>query len=153
MLERLFYYEMPVHHADGEYMLDTIGAQDVMAWETQGRVAARDQEHLGTTDEGIILYRQMLKRELRKVELAQDPLGTVRDPAKNVRIEFAIERDKSQLTDGFDRVVQRSGIRYSPIVDDLRAVFANYNGKRFEASLRTPERGERILAATSASSE
>jgi 5,5'-dehydrodivanillate O-demethylase len=138
LMERLYLYEQPVRDAHGQYVLDTIGVQDVMAWETQGRVAKRERERLGTTDEGVILYRQMLKRELAKVEAGLDPLGTVRDPAKNVLIQFPIERDKSNFTDGFDRVVRRSGIRWSPIVEDLRKLFAAYNGAKLERALKEP---------------
>ncbi len=129
---------MPVRDERGTYMLDTIGVQDVMAWESQGNIAKRDLERLGTTDEGVILYRQMLKRELAKVEADEDPMGTLRDPARNTLIQFAVERDKSNFTDGFDSVVRRSGLRSSPIVDDLRKVFAAYNGAKFKRSLEEP---------------
>jgi 5,5'-dehydrodivanillate O-demethylase len=138
LLDRLYFHEMPVRDERGDYMLDTIGVQDVMAWESQGNIAKRDLERLGTTDEGVILYRQMLKRELAKVEAGLDPMGTLRDPARNTLIQFAVERDKSNFTDGFDRVVRRSGLRSSPIVDDLRKLFASYNGAKFERSLRQP---------------
>ena len=35
-------------------------------------------------------------------------------------------------------LVRRSGLRSSPIVDDLRKLFASYNGAKFERSLRQP---------------
>jgi 5,5'-dehydrodivanillate O-demethylase oxygenase subunit len=138
LLDRLYFHEMPVRDEHDAYMLDTIGVQDVMAWESQGNIAKRDLERLGTTDEGVILYRQMLKRELARIEAGHDPMGTLRDPARNTLIQFAVERDKSNFTDGFDRVVRRSGLRSSPIVDDLRKLFASYNGAKFERSLRQP---------------
>ena len=138
LFERLFFFEMPVRDERGAYLLDTIPVQDVMAWETPGAVARRDLERLGTTDEGIILYRRLLQREMAKVAAGVDPLGMVRDPARNVVIQFPIERDKSNFTDGFDRVIRRSGMRRSPIVEDLRALFAAYNGAKFERSLTEP---------------
>jgi 5,5'-dehydrodivanillate O-demethylase len=138
LLERVSFYQLPVRDARGEYMLDTIGVQDVMAWETQGARAKRELEKLGTTDEGVIMWRRLLERELKKVEAGQDPMGVIRDPARNELIEFAIERDKSNFTDGFDRVLQRSTIRSAPIAGDLRALFASFNGARFEMSLREP---------------
>jgi 5,5'-dehydrodivanillate O-demethylase len=138
LLERVSFYQMPVRDANGEYVLDTIGVQDVMAWETQGARAKRDLEKLGTTDEGVIMWRQLLKRELEKVEAGVDPMGVIRDPAKNALIEFKVERDKSNFTDGFDRVLKRSSLRSAPIAGDLRKLFAAYNGARLEKSLRQP---------------
>ena len=114
-----------------------IGVQDVMAWETQGRIAKRHLEKLGTTDKGVIMLRQMLKRELAKVEAGEDPMGVVRDPAKNKVLEFAIERDKAHFTDGFERFMRRSPSRYSPFADDLCKLFAAYNGEQLEKSLRS----------------
>jgi 5,5'-dehydrodivanillate O-demethylase len=138
LLDQLYIAEMPVRDERGQYILDTIGVQDVMAWETQGNVARRDLERLGTTDEGIIVYRQMLKRELAKVQSELDPMGTLRDPARNTLIQFPIERDKSNFTDGFDRLVKRSGLRCSPIIEELRTLFREYNGAKLELALREP---------------
>jgi 5,5'-dehydrodivanillate O-demethylase len=136
LLDQLYVAEMPVRDERGGYVLDTIGVQDIMAWETQGHVARRDLERLGTTDEGIIAYRQMLKRELAKVLAGEDPMGTLRDPQRNTLIQFAIERDKSNFTDGFDRLVKRSGLKCSPIVEDLRTIFKAFNGAKLEQALR-----------------
>ena len=65
-------------------------------------------------------------------------MGVVRDPAKNVRIEFAVERDKSNFTDGFDRVLKRSSLRSAPIAEDLRGLFSAYNGERLAKALHEP---------------
>jgi 5,5'-dehydrodivanillate O-demethylase len=138
LLDRVCFYQMPVRDASGEYILDTIGVQDVMAWETQGARAKRELERLGTTDEGVIMWRKLLEREVAKVEAGQDPMGVVRDPAKNVRIEFAVERDKSNFTDGFDRVLKRSSLRSAPIAEDLRGLFSAYNGERLAKALHEP---------------
>src|SRR5581483_8021085 len=54
--------------------------QDHMAWETQGPVADRTQERLATTDRGVVMYREMLLREIRRVQQGHDPLGVIRDP-------------------------------------------------------------------------
>jgi 5,5'-dehydrodivanillate O-demethylase oxygenase subunit len=75
---------------------------------------------------------------LAKVEAGQDPMGVVGDPAKNTRIEFAIERDKSNLSDGFDRALKRSSLRSAPIAGELRTLFATLNGERLAKSLREP---------------
>jgi 5,5'-dehydrodivanillate O-demethylase len=120
-------YEIPVRDAAGEYLLDMTIVQDFMAWEAQGPRAKRNLERLGTTDRGVILFRNMLKRELDRVKAGADPLGTVRDPAKNDAIGFHIERNKAHFTDGFDVVMRRSHVRYSPIAEDLKAMFARFN--------------------------
>src|SRR5207237_10634775 len=54
--------------------------QDHMAWETQGPIADRTVERLATTDRGVIMYREMLAREISKVQEGMDPLGVIRDP-------------------------------------------------------------------------
>jgi hypothetical protein len=45
-----------------------VSAQDSMAWETQGAVTDRTQERLGVGDEGIILFRKMLKEQIENVQ-------------------------------------------------------------------------------------
>jgi 5,5'-dehydrodivanillate O-demethylase len=58
----------------------------MMAWVTQGALTDRTTERLGTSDQGIILFRQLLLDELEKVERGEDPMGVVRDPARNTMI-------------------------------------------------------------------
>ena len=48
----------------------------------------------GHSDEGIILYRKMLKDNLRQMQLGQEPLNVFRDPAEAACIEIVTERDK-----------------------------------------------------------
>jgi len=133
LLERVPFYDIPTRDASGEYMLDIIDVQDVMAWETQGPIAKRELEKLGTTDTGVILFRNLIKRELAKVARGEDPMGTIRDPAKNVRIEFPLERNKAHFLDGFASQVRRTQLRFSPFAEDLCAVFAAYNdGEKFK---------------------
>lgn len=73
------YYDMPLFDEHGDYLVGSINVQDVMAWVTQGPIAQRTREHLGTTDRGIVLLRRMLKEELVKAQAGQDPLGVVRE--------------------------------------------------------------------------
>jgi 5,5'-dehydrodivanillate O-demethylase oxygenase subunit len=60
--------------------MDLVLAQDHMAWETQGPVADREHERLATTDRGVQLYRQLLFREMEKVQRGEDPMAVQRDP-------------------------------------------------------------------------
>jgi len=102
----------------GAYLLDLIDAQDIAAWITQGTIAKRDREKLGTTDTGIILYRSMLRREMAKVANGEDPIGTVRDVAKHATISFPLERDKAHFTDGFNSLLpaRRCATRRLPAI-------------------------------------
>jgi 5,5'-dehydrodivanillate O-demethylase oxygenase subunit len=126
------FFEMPYKDENGEYLLDLIDAQDVMAWITQGDIAKRDLERLGTTDKGIIHFRNMLKREMAKIAAGEDPMGTFRDPAKNELVEIALEKNKAHFTDGFENLGRRAQIRYSPTFPALCKVFSDYS----EAKMR-----------------
>ncbi len=55
-------------------------AQDVVMWETQGPISDRTQEHLATSDRGVVMLREIMAREIEKVKKGLDPLGVVRDP-------------------------------------------------------------------------
>jgi 5,5'-dehydrodivanillate O-demethylase oxygenase subunit len=63
------------YHMDGGTQ-----AQDRMALETQGPIADRTIERLATSDRGIVMYREILEREIQRVERGLDPLGVVREP-------------------------------------------------------------------------
>jgi 5,5'-dehydrodivanillate O-demethylase len=59
------------------------GDQDRCAQESQGAIFDRTSEHLGVSDEGVILLRRMLKQSIDAVRSGQDPIGIIRDPEKN----------------------------------------------------------------------
>jgi 5,5'-dehydrodivanillate O-demethylase len=59
------------------------GDQDRCAQESQGAIFDRTQEHLGVSDEGVILLRKMFKQSIEAVQRGEDPVGIIRDPAKN----------------------------------------------------------------------
>ena len=73
---------------NGEYDLTTFYGQDRMAWETQGPIYDRTQEHLGATDRGIIMFRRLLSEQIKIVEQGGEPMALIRDPVKNQIIEF-----------------------------------------------------------------
>jgi len=129
LLARVPVYDVPFKDERGEYILDLIDAQDIAAWITQGPIAKRNLERLGTTDAGIIMYRNMLKRELQKVAAGEDPIGTFRDPAKNAP-QIPLERNKMHYTDGFNSLARRAQVRYSPFCQDLVELFGKWNDLR-----------------------
>jgi 5,5'-dehydrodivanillate O-demethylase len=71
---------------DGSYDMSTIWAHDRMAWETQGPVMDRSNEHLGASDRGVVLYRQMLRQQIERVQEGLDPLGLLRDPREIIEL-------------------------------------------------------------------
>jgi 5,5'-dehydrodivanillate O-demethylase len=123
LLDEVPSFPLPSKDEDGEYLLDMIYAQDVMAWETQGPIAKRHLEKLGTTDQGVILFRNALKRELARVEAGEDPMGTVRDAAENAYIELPTEVGKDMNSDGFESMLRRNFAIKSPVGEDLVEVF------------------------------
>lgn len=55
-------------------MGEDINVHDQWAVESMGRIQDRTREHLGTTDKGIVAYRTMLLKQIRKVEQGERPL-------------------------------------------------------------------------------
>jgi 5,5'-dehydrodivanillate O-demethylase oxygenase subunit len=125
LFEQMWYYDVPYRDERGDYTLQYTDSQDIMAWVTQGAIADRSIERLGTTDVGIIAYRQMLLRELAKVERGEDPMCVIRDPARNTVIDIPLEKNKAHKGDGFERTTRRSRTRFSPILEELIAVFTD----------------------------
>jgi 5,5'-dehydrodivanillate O-demethylase len=72
-----------VRDDSGRILATYINRQDEMAWVAQGPIADRTTEHLATSDKGILLYRRVLLENVERVRRGEDPLGIVRDPAKN----------------------------------------------------------------------
>jgi 5,5'-dehydrodivanillate O-demethylase len=130
LLDRVPVYDVPYLDEHGEYMLHYIHVQDIMAWITQGPIADRTQEALNSTDRGVTLYRNMLKREMEKVERGEDPIATLRDPAQNVCIELPLEKGKDMFNDGFANIFRRHMSAFSPIAEDILAVFAQERAAR-----------------------
>jgi 5,5'-dehydrodivanillate O-demethylase len=93
------------HYPQARYLMDDVAAQDYMAWETQGYVADRSAERLATSDRGVVMLREMLRREIERVQQGLDPLGVIRDPdhtmidtglLRSVREYFGRDRSQSR---------------------------------------------------------
>ncbi len=79
-------------HPFTRFKMDQVQAQDHMAWETQGPVADRTRERLATSDRGVVMLREVMKREIAKVQQGLDPLGIVRDPSQDKMIDTNLEK-------------------------------------------------------------
>ena len=81
-----------------------------MAWETQGSLASRATEHLSYSDQGVALYRKVLKENIEKVRAGQDPMAVERDPGHGI-----IDTNLDETIRVFDRA-SREGAEVVPMV-------------------------------------
>lgn len=142
LLDTVATYDVPFKDAKGDFIVDNVDGQDMMAWISQGAIADRTLENLGASDKGIAIYRRMLRREIKKMEAGQDPMGIVRDEARNALIDLPNEKKKHHNSDGFASFMLRTHAKYSPIAPDLVAIF--------EPSSRTPPAGKAAKPETEA---
>ncbi|GAA5199878.1 aromatic ring-hydroxylating dioxygenase subunit alpha [Rugosimonospora acidiphila] len=114
-------FEVPYQDENGELILDTVEGQDMMAWLTQGRVADRTTEHLGASDRGVVMYRQLLVSEMAKVAEGKDPIGVIREPPPSGIVELPQEEELYYRgAEGIREDIERGpGMRYSPILDQI----------------------------------
>ena len=64
---------------DGKIVADNIPAQDMIGWVGQGPISDRTQEHLASSDKGVVLYRKMLMEQMERVERGEEPMAVIRD--------------------------------------------------------------------------
>jgi len=67
--------------------MDSVQPQDHMAWETQGPIADRTRERLTSSDRGIVMLREVMMREMKRVQQGLDPMGVIRDPSQNTMVD------------------------------------------------------------------
>jgi 5,5'-dehydrodivanillate O-demethylase len=127
LLDDVPVYDVPYRDERGEFRMDLLDAQDIMAWVTQGPIARRDLERLGWTDRGVIMLRKMIAREIDAVAAGRDPIGTIRDAAENAIIDLPVEHGKDMFSDGFASIFLRLHTRYYPYKAELLDLFANAN--------------------------
>jgi len=123
LLRKVHVYDVPFKDEHGEFIVDNVDGQDMMAWVTQGPIADRTRENLGSSDKGVAMYRRVLRREIKKMEQGQDPMGVVRDPLRNQRIDLPNERKKHHNSDGFASFMLRTHAKYSPIAPEVARIF------------------------------
>ncbi len=133
MLDNVISFDFEFANEDGDFRVELIDGQDVMAWCTPGAIADRSKEKLGWTDRGVIHWRKMLMRELENIEAGRDPLGTVRDAAQNEIIELPIEHGRAQFEEGFEVMSRKASWRFYPYLEELIDLFART--KRAPASV------------------
>jgi 5,5'-dehydrodivanillate O-demethylase len=86
--ESIPFFDVPGVDETGKFITDAANGQDHMAVVSQGNLTRRDLEHLGTSDRGIILYRELLLEQMERVERGEEPMNVYRDPARNHIIDL-----------------------------------------------------------------
>ncbi|MET0501808.1 MAG: Rieske 2Fe-2S domain-containing protein, partial [Candidatus Binatia bacterium] len=84
-------------HPYTKFRMDGVQPQDHMAWETQGAIADRTRERLTSSDRGIVLLREVMMREMKKVQQGLDPMGIIRDPGQNPMVDTHLMESIAQV--------------------------------------------------------
>jgi 5,5'-dehydrodivanillate O-demethylase len=72
-----------------------VSDQDRMVAEQAGVVVDRTKEHLVATDIGIVQMRRLMREAIEAVEKGEDPIGIIRDPAKQ-KVQFRLHMSTSK---------------------------------------------------------
>jgi 5,5'-dehydrodivanillate O-demethylase len=112
----------PVHHFEVPLDPKIILGQDLVAWEAQGEIVDRSQERLGWSDEGLILFRQLLKEQAKIAQGGGDPMNVFRDKGKNLCIDLPIEDYGSIASYPCGSVRHGNTGAYSPVTEELDAL-------------------------------
>jgi phenylpropionate dioxygenase-like ring-hydroxylating dioxygenase large terminal subunit len=70
----------PLARKDHSYEYTQRNPDDKEAQEGQGPIAIHALEHLVTSDQGVILFRKILRESIRAVREGRDPKGIIRNP-------------------------------------------------------------------------
>jgi 5,5'-dehydrodivanillate O-demethylase len=84
------YAEVPLKDENGEYVLDYVLGQDMVAWYSQGEITDRSRETLASTDVCIEDYRALLASQIDKVERGEVPMNVFFDATQADRPELRI---------------------------------------------------------------
>jgi 5,5'-dehydrodivanillate O-demethylase len=84
------YREVPLTDANGDFQLDYVLAQDMVAWYKQGEIMDRSIEHLGASDLLVTAYRKLLKSQIDLVREGGEPMNVFRDAQQAERPEQRI---------------------------------------------------------------
>ena len=86
--EAVPFHDVPGTDADGQFRIATANGQDHMVVVTGGAITDRRLEHLGATDAGLIMYRQLLTEQAQVVADGGEPIHVRRTQARNGRIDL-----------------------------------------------------------------
>jgi len=84
------YRELPLQDENGEYILDYVLSQDMVAWYSQGEITDRSHEHLAYSDVLVVEYRRLLEEQVDAVERGEEPMNVFWDEKEAYRPELRI---------------------------------------------------------------
>jgi 5,5'-dehydrodivanillate O-demethylase len=124
-------YEYEWQNDKGEFLVDYIEGQDIMAWVSQGAVADRTIENITKSDVGVIALRRQFRDQIEAVRAGRDPIAVTRTPHDT--IELPLERFKFGRGAEFaTQWIDRGSMKFSPQADDLKKLhiqaWANRDG-------------------------
>jgi 5,5'-dehydrodivanillate O-demethylase len=144
-------YEIPWRTESGEFLLNNVEGQDIMAWVTQGRIADRTTEHLGAVDRGVILLRQMFFEQMDRVASGKDPINVFRD-SNDALIEVPQEREKFGKGSGYlADVLAATQSRFSPRRDEIVRRFAEADQAEADADQAEADQADAVAQVLVAS--
>jgi 5,5'-dehydrodivanillate O-demethylase len=148
------YAEVPLTDEKGDYILDYVLGQDMVAWYGQGDITDRTEEHLGVSDTIIIAYRKLLKEQIELVRRGGEPMNVFREAATNQHLTPPVHsvEDNMDLAGLFYRenyhkmskagwrYIEDDADRYCPDKDVLVQLFAESERVRMRELERVRER-------------
>jgi 5,5'-dehydrodivanillate O-demethylase oxygenase subunit len=78
--------------------------QDRVAQESQGVIVDRSKEILASSDQGIAMFRRMLRDGLTAIDNGGDPMGVIRDTAENQMISFDAKKNFTDIDENYKEV-------------------------------------------------
>jgi 5,5'-dehydrodivanillate O-demethylase len=93
-------YPVTLQAPDGSFLMDTIDSQDAMVWVTQGDRTTRDGEHLSSSDQGIAMYRTLLRAQLDANEKGEPVMNVLAQDDDREVFELPQEQKELGLDSG-----------------------------------------------------
>ncbi len=114
-------YDIPHTDERGRFITNFVLGQDMMAWVTQGPIAQRNLEKLGESDEGIILYRRLLREQIALAESGGALMNVFHDPQTNQQLDIPVERGLEETARL--RALSTGQAPYSALLDEIEAAW------------------------------
>ncbi|MEK7214612.1 MAG: aromatic ring-hydroxylating dioxygenase subunit alpha, partial [Chloroflexota bacterium] len=83
---------VPLFDEEGSWTnLEFTFNQDYMAWAQQGPIAERNREKLGESDKGIILFRRLIREQIKALQDGKTPMNVFRDAKEASYVRLPLE--------------------------------------------------------------
>jgi 5,5'-dehydrodivanillate O-demethylase len=93
----------PIREPDSDrWITSHVMNQDFVAWIGQGALGERTNEHLGSSDEGILMVRKRFMEQMDRVANGDEPMALIRDPDVNRYVKLPVA-DRKAVEEGISR--------------------------------------------------